>query len=286
MDISIVIVSYNVAELLKNCLESIYKFTDGVKFEVIVADNKSSDNSVEIIKGFSKVKFIDAGENVGFAKGNNLGIKEATGKYIFLLNPDTLFLENTPKLMFDWMENHNFYAVVSGQMLDSEQKVLPTGGYFPTLPKIAAWAFFVDDFFKMKSYHVKSNDGDPDWVTGAFFVVRREAMEKVGLFDENFFMYGEELEWCLRFKQAGWQVGYTPITKIIHLERKSSGGLPRNAVLGEFKGLKYIYAKHFSGWRQTVLESLLDIAAFLRIIFWLVRLKSEMAKIYLEALFI
>lgn len=288
MDASVIIVSYNVKELLKNCLDSIFRFTKNVNFEVIVVDNASTDNSIEMLKQIQhgNFKFIEAGENGGFAKGNNLGILAAKGKYILLLNPDTLLIENTVKTMFDWMETHPDYAVASCQLQDFEQKNTPTGGYFPTLSKIAAWALFFDDIFKIKSYHPKVNEGDPDWVTGAFFMVRCEAREKVGLLDENFFLYGEELEWCLRFKAAGWKVGYTTATKIIHLERKSSGGLARNAVLGEFKGLKYIYAKHFSGWRQWALDLFLDIAAFLRIIFWLVRLKPQMVKIYLEALFL
>lgn len=285
MDVSVVIVSYNVAELLKNCLESVKKYTSGLKYEIIVVDNKSTDNSVGVIKN-AGVKFIDAGDNVGFAKGNNLALRQAQGKYVLLLNPDTLLLENSLKTMFDWMETHPEYAVASCQLIDSEQKNIPTGGYLPTLRRIAAWAMFFDDIFKIKSYHPKTNDSEPDWVAGAFFMVRREAMEKVGMLDENFFMYGEELEWCLRFKQAGWKVGFVPETKIIHLERKSSGGLPRNAVLGEFKGLRYIYGKHFPGWKQWVLETLLDIAAAMRVVFWLVRLKPQMARIYLEALFI
>lgn len=117
-------------------------------------------------------------------------------------------------------------------------------------------------------------------------MVRKETIDKVGLLDENIFMYGEELEWCLRFKQNGFKISYTPVTRIIHLERQSSSGLPRNAVLGEFKGLKYIYGKHFPGWKQNVLDFLLNLAAALRIIFWLARLKPQMAKIYLEALFL
>lgn len=297
MDVSVVIVSYNVAELLKNCLQSIFKYTSGLTFEVIVVDNASTDDSVEILKSFQQnnFKLIESPENGGFSKGNNLGISQAKGKYILLLNPDTLLVENTVKAMFDWMEAHQDYAVASCQLLDSEQNITSTGGYFPTLPKVAAWAFFLDDILKLPSYHpemgpfhknktVYQKEFDPDWVTGAFFMVRAEATKKAGVLDEEFFLYGEELEWCMRFKQMDWKVGYTPVTKIVHLERKSSGGLPKNAVLGEFRGLKYIYAKHFPGWRQSILEFLLNIAAFLRIIFWLIRLKPEMAKVYFEAL--
>ena len=114
--------------------------------------------------------------------------------------------------------------------------------------------------------------------------VRREIVEKAGLLDENIFLYGEEVEWQYRIRLAGFKIGYTVVTRVIHHERQSSGGSPRNAILGEFKGLKYIYGKHFPGWKQIAVGSLLDVAAFLRVLMWLVRLKPAMAKIYLEAL--
>lgn len=300
MDVSIVIVSFNAAPYLKNCLDSILKYTDGIDYEVIVVENKSTDDSPQVLKDAvkahpTKIKAVFAEENGGFAKGNNLGIRQTKGKYILLLNPDTLLIENTPKKMFDWMETHSDVAVASGQMLDSDKKISPTGGYFPGLRRVAAWALFIDDLPVIRnyilSYHphpgrVYGKEFFPDWVTGAFFMIRRQAMEKVGVFDSNMFMYGEELEWCIRFKQAGWKVGYTPTTRIYHFERKSSGGLPRNAVLGEFKGLKYIYGKYYPGWKQWALDTFLDVAATLRIFLWLFRFKPEMVKIYLEALFL
>ncbi len=329
MSVSVIVLSYNVKDLLRACVDSIVKFSEGVDYELIIVDNASTDGSRELLRemqdaGFRTqegrkldLKIIFSKENLGYARGNNLGIRQAKGEYILILNPDTLFLENTLLVMKKWMDEHDDVAVSSCQLLDFEYKISPTGGYFPTLPRIFFWAFFLDDLpvitKLVRSYHphVSSfwgaqrvqnllgtgrdsghgrNDGVyageffPDWVTGAFFMVRRKAMDKVGLLDEKMFLYGEELEWCLRFKAAGWKVGYTPITKIVHLERRSSGGLPRNAVLGEFKGLRYIYGKHFAGWQQIILGGLLDLAAALRVFFWLVRLKPEMAKIYLEAL--
>lgn len=304
MDVSVIIVSYNVKDLLRNCLDSVIKFTKDVEFEIIVVDNTSSDDSLSYLSSLSDIgnlKVIASPENGGFAKGNNLGIKQAKGKYILLLNPDTLLTENSIGRMFLWMEGHKDVAVSSCQLVDSEQQISPTGGYFPTLQSVAAWAFFLDDLpiisKFVKPYHpdagpfhkdktMYQSEFYPDWVTGAFFFVRKEAIDKVGYLDENFFLYGEELEWCLRFKEAGFKVGYTPLTKIVHLERKSSDSLPRNAILGEFKGLKYIYAKHFPGSKQILIGTLLDLAAFARIVFWLVRLKPEMAKIYIEALFL
>lgn len=303
MDVSVVIVSFNAKEMMAKCLESIFKFTKDVSFEVIVVDNASTDGVTEYLKEIShssmvtrnNFKLIESKENLGFAKGNNLGIKEAKGRYVFFLNNDTELVENSLERLKVWMDAHADVAVVSSQMLSSEQKLSPTGGFFPSLKKVFAWAFFLDDVpflqFYGSSYHPHSSkmyekEFFPDWVTGSIFFVRKEAINQVGNFDDNMFMYGEELEWCMRFKKAGWKIGYTPITKIIHHERGSQGGLPKGAVLGEFRGLKYIYGKYEPIWKQLVLGTILDLAAFLRVLMWLVRLKPLMAKVYLEALFL
>lgn len=296
MDISVIILSYNVAPLLKDCLDSILKFTKDVKVEIIVVDNQSTDNSAVIAKSYGKkIKFIQSTENGGFAKGNNLGIKVAKGKYILLLNPDTYFTENSLKKMFLWMETHKNVGVASCQLLDSKKKITFTGGYFPTLWHLFLWAFFLDDIPGLStiinSYHPNwsvekrySKEFYPDWVTGAFFFMREETIKQVGLLDEDFFMYCEELEWCIRASKKGWKVGYTPISKIVHLERRSSGGASRNAILGEFKGLKLIYQKHFSSIQERILNIVLIFAAILRILLWSLRRKPDIAKIYIETL--
>ncbi len=295
MDLSVVIVSYNVVGFLKNCLESILKYTNGIKYEIIVVDNASSDDSVEMLKKFQHDNFrvILAKENGGFAKGNNMGIKEAKGKYILLLNPDTLLLENSLKTMSDWMEAHPDVAVASCQHLNSEQKIAPTGGALPALAKVLLWAWGLDDLVPIKnSYHPKAKfynqEFELGWVTGAFFMTRSEVVKQVGLLDGNIFMYGEEVEWCWRIKQTGWKIFFTPVTKIIHYERKSSppAGGGKNAILGEFRGLKYLYGKHCPVWQQDALGFILDIGAFLRAVLWFFRRNFPMAKIYLEALFL
>lgn len=310
MDVSVVIVSYNAASYLKECVESILKFTEDASLEIIIVDNNSPDNSVEVARSFgNKVMVIANKENHGFGAGVNVGLKKATGRYILVLNPDIVFLEDSISKMIQYMEGHAEVGLAGCTLLEGEpffrqgeQKMLPNGGYFPTLTRLFFWSFFLDDLPILKnfikSYHPSVSTMNrelratrlylseffPDWVTGSFMFVRKEVIEKVGMLDENIFMYGEEVEWQYRIGLAGWKVGYTPVTKVIHYERQSSGGLPRNAILGEFRGLKYIYGKHFPGWKQIVLGSLLDIVACLRIIFWLVRRKREMAKIYLEAL--
>ncbi|MCL5432370.1 MAG: glycosyltransferase family 2 protein [Patescibacteria group bacterium] len=297
MDVSIVIVSYNASGYLKECLDSIFQFTKNIKFEVIVVDNASSDDSLTVAKSYGKkVTVIANPDNRGFGAGVNTGIKKATGEYILVLNPDVRFLDDAISAMLTFMGQHSDVGLASCQFLDGlpagrhgEQKMLANGGYFPTLPRLLCWAFFIRI---PTAYHLRAKSSKLqatsylDWVTGSFMFVRREVIDKVGLLDENIFMYGEEVEWQYRINSAGWRIGYTTTTKVIHHERGSQGGLPRGAILGEFKGLKYIYGKHFPGGKQIVVGAILDAAAFLRVIFWLARLKLAMAKIYLEALFL
>ncbi len=296
MDVSVVIVSYNTASYLKECIESILQFTKS-PLEIIVVDNNSTDDSVGVAKKFGeKVVVIANKDNRGFGAGVNIGLKTClpAGRDLLVLNPDVQFLDDVVSKMIDYMESHLDVGLSGCTLLDSEQKMLPNGGYFPTLTRLFLWTFFLDDLPVLSKlinpYHPGANryplsaDRFVDWVTGSFMFVRNEVIKKVGMLDENIFMYGEEVEWAYRMKLAGYKIGYTPTTKVIHHERGSQEGSPRGAILGEFKGLKYIYGKHFPGWKQIILDSLLDIAAFLRIIFWLVRLKPSIAKIYLEAL--
>lgn len=307
------ILTFNSEQYLKQCLDSIFSKTRDVKFEVIVVDNQSTDKSVEIVKSYGdKVKLIQASENGGYSKGNNIGINAGIGKYVLIVNPDTQLVENSIERLFLWMEAHRDCAAVAPQIVDNELQPSSISGaaYFPTLSRIFAWAFFIDDLPLLanviSSYHPHTSmdhwifnrkksttkpveesarETFPDWVNGSFWMISRQAISQVGLLDENIFMYGEEVEWCFRAHKAGWKIGCTPITKVIHLERKSSGEMgSRNSILGEFRGLKYIYGKHEAQWRQIVLGTILDVAAFLRVVFWLVRLKPQMVKIYLEAL--
>ncbi len=298
VDVSIIILSYNTAELLKNCVDSVLQHTKEVNLEIIVVDNNSSDESPQVAQSYGdKVKFIQSHENGGFSKGNNIGIRVARGRFVLLLNPDTLFIENTLYRMVIWMDAHHDVAVSSCQLLDANQKISPTGGYEPTMLRVIMWAFFLDDIpgisHIVNSYHPRGGASSryakeffPDWVTGAFFMMSHKALEHIGLLDENIFLYGEELEWCIRAKQFGWKVGYTPITKIVHLERKSSKSNPERAILGEIKGLRYIYQKYYPPKYQYLLDIILVLAEFLRVWLWLVRLKPRIALIYLKAMVI
>ncbi|TSC90491.1 MAG: Glycosyl transferase family 2 [Microgenomates group bacterium Gr01-1014_5] len=295
MEISIIILSYNTKKLTRACINSVLKFSKSVQFEIIVVDNGSTDGSLEWLVRESNIKLIENKENLGFSKGNNLGIKAAKGKYILLLNSDTELVEDSLLKMTRWMDIHPSAAVATCMLKNPNGSTQATGGFFPTLPRILLWSTFLDDLplvNKLGIYHphVDSIFGNYyerehklDWVTGAFFLMRREIIEKIGVLDEDFFMYVEELEYCYRIKKAGWEVFYTPITKIIHIGGAS--GIRENATLGEFNNLRLFYSKHKSFFEQVLLILLLKVAAFLRIIvFGLILGRKEAVKIYAKAL--
>lgn len=284
MELSVIIVSFNTKDILKNCLESVYKFAKNIEFEVIVVDNLSTDGSREMLKSFSKkyknFDLIENKKNEGFAVANNLGIKKSRGRYVLLLNSDTLLIENSFYKIRSFMESHPKCGISTVRLLNKDKSEQATGGSFPTILRIFLWATFLDDLpfidRLVSSYHPHTsnfytnnnyygNAHKQDWVTGAVFMIRKEVIEQVNGFDPDFYMYVEELEFCYRAKKQGWEIWYTPDTEIIHLGGASSPNRI-NAVLGEFKGLRLFYAKHFSYWKQFILTVLLKKAAILRII--------------------
>jgi len=300
MDLSIIVVSFNTKELLKQCLKSVFKQTKGINFEIIVIDNASIDRSPEIIQKESpKVVLIKNKKNLGFAAANNQGIKLARGKYILLLNSDTVLKENSLKKMVDWMEKNQRVGISSCQLVYQNGRLQGTGGYFPNLLRIFNWMFFIDDLPVIKEIFKSFHPHEPktswlsssyfqkerlqDWVMGAFFLMRKKVIDQIGLLDEEFFMYVEEVELCYRAKQAGWQVAYVPVTKIIHLARKS--GSQAGALLGEYRGLIKFYQKHKPFWQQPILRIILKAGAVLRLlIFGIIRGDRDKKEIYKQSL--
>lgn len=230
MDLSIIIVNWNVKDLLKKCLESIYRETKGASFEIFVVDNASTDGSVEMVKqNFSQVKLTVNNKNLGFATANNQAIKISRGKYVLLLNPDTELIEDAFSIMIRRMDKHEEIGVLGPELLNSDRSLQPSVRRFPTLlsqslillkmhrllPNLKTFRkYFARDFDYSREQNV-------DQVMGACFMIRREALEKVGGLDENFYIWFEEVDYCKRIKDAGFSVVYTPKTKLIHLGGES-----------------------------------------------------------------
>ena len=283
IDLSIIIVSYNTASLLKSCIESIVKNTKDITYEIIVVDNASTDNSVKVIRHSKLVSeslsptIIQNKKNLGFAAGNNIGLKQARGNYILLLNSDTKLTSNLLPEIVDWMDEHPKAGVATCMLTNTDGSIQGTGGYFPTLLRTISWMTIQDipgvdklikPFHPMKGKSWAKNtkfykeEKQLDWVTGAFFLMRKEVYENVGNFDEKYFMYTEETDYCFRAKALRWQVWYLPQWSIIHIGGAS--GTSENAVLGEFTGVKLFYKKHYPKWQYPILRLFLKIGALIR----------------------
>lgn len=264
MDLSVIIVSYNTKELLRQCLESINVIRD-TRYEVIVVDNASTDGSVDFLKGLSlrkdspyqRFKLIENKKNLGFAAANNQGIRKAKGDYILLLNSDTVLKGNSLLKLIKFAKKHPRAGVVGCKLLNKDGSDQPSVAPFFTLPRVFLWLFTGDRFL----YSSPQKARQVDWVMGAALMAKKEAIKEAGLLDEKFFMYMEEVEWCYRIKKAGWQVWFYPGAKIFHLVRGSSPEGKQRAILGIYEGLIYFYQKHFAPWQLFVLKLLLRIKA-------------------------
>ena len=322
MELSVIIVNWNTKELLETCLESIYKFTKnersladarddrgrarddgereqddegvkGINFEVIVVDNRSSDGSQAMVKKkFPQVKLILNEANLGFTKANNQGIKIAKGDYVLLLNSDAYLIENSFRKLLDRVRSigENFGAL-GPLLLNEDQSIQQSAGFFPNLPQVFLWMSFIDDLpggQLLKPYHVDHDrfyrqDQEVDWVTAAAIFVPKNVIQKVGALDEKIFMYGEEVEWCYRIKKAGYKIYFSPVTQIVHIGRGSSQRIPTAAFVGEYKAVLYFYGKYKGKVSLQIALILLKIGALIRIILFSLLGRKELSKSYVEA---
>ena len=266
--LSIIIVNFNTGKFLEKCLQSVVssQFTLH-SLEVIVVDNASSDGSEQAASKFSGVSLIKNNQNLGFAAANNIGLKKAAGKYILLLNPDTLVEKDTFLKMIKFMEANLDVGVVTCKVL------LPNGEIdwashrgFPTPWNSLAYFLRLAKIFpKLKlfsGYHQTYKDLSKihqiDSPSGAFYLTRREVIAKVGLLDEDYFMYGEDLDWSYRIKKAGYKIAYNPEAKIIHYKGIASGIKDHSVKLSKadlesrvravesfYDTMKIFYQKHY-----------------------------------------
>ncbi|WP_373213966.1 glycosyltransferase family 2 protein [Fusobacterium mortiferum] len=247
MDVSVIIVNYNTLELTKNTIESVFKKTEGLNYEVILVDNASTDGSVEYFENNYKEKiiFIQNRENLGFGKANNKGIEIAKGKYIFLLNSDTLLINNAIKILFDFMEQNIECGVCGGNLYDRDNK--PVHSFKKELVNIYSDFDFIKNFIlkfiykKRMDFNYTNKNIEVGYITGADMFIRKKMLEKVGIFDSDFFMYFEETELTARIKSSGKKIISVPQAKIIHLEGKSTQFKERKFRMFTESKYKYFY---------------------------------------------
>ncbi len=242
---SVIIVSWNVRDLLRRCLQSVASQPSPVNHhgsslstvdyrlttEVIVVDNASTDGTVEMLRAeFPDVRLIANAGNAGFTHANNQALAQSQGRYLFLLNPDTELRTGALQTMIDYMAVHPRVGIIGPQLFYGDGTLQSSRRRFPTLAtaflestKLQQW--FPRNRVLTRYYMLDTRDDvtqQVDWINGSAMFVRREMYDQIGGFDEGFFMYSEELDWCYRAKEAGWQIVYLPAAQVTHYEGKSS----------------------------------------------------------------
>ena len=256
MVLSIVIVNYNTEKLLKNCLESLHAGANGTPLDIWVVDNDSQDQSVAMVRSlFPQVNVIESPSNVGFSKANNMAISQGRSDYILLLNPDTLILEDAIERMVQFMDQNPKVGVAGCKVLNRDGTLyLPCRRSIPT-PTIAFYRLSGLSLLFPKSrvlakYNLTYEDPEQTHevgaVSGAFLMIRRKVVEEIGMLDEGFFMYGEDLDWCLRTQRAGWAVMYHPDAQIIHYQGQSTKYNSRKAAVEFYRAMYLFHKKHFA----------------------------------------
>ena len=229
MDVSIIIVNYNTASMTKTCIDSIFKYTHGVEFEVVLVDNASKDNSRFIFQSDDRINYIYLNQNIGFGRANNTGYDLCKGKYIFLLNSDTLLFENSVLMFYEFMEKYSYsnkIACCGCTLVDQNMKFIHSYGYFPSVKVVFAdLQQYIKSLFgvRKKQFELinfnKQGFYDVDYITGADLFISRKSLENLDyLFDPDYFMYYEETDLQYRLRRVGYRRSLINHTSIIHLE--------------------------------------------------------------------
>lgn len=269
LDLSIVIVNWNVRDLLRACLQAIERTREGLALETIVVDSASADGSVAMLRAeFPDVRLVACEENVGFPRGNNIGLDLAAGRHVLLLNPDTEVQPGALAAMVAYLDAHPDVGALGPQLLNPDGTLQSSRRRFPTMATLtfeSTWlenmapAGLLDHYYALDL--PDDMTGDVDWVTGACIMAPRQVVSQVGGLDEEYFMYSEELDWCRRIKSQGWRIVYFPEAKVVHHVGKSS----EQAVTARhinFQRAKLRYTRKYHGAGRAALLRLYLLAGY------------------------
>jgi len=277
MDVSIIIVAWNVRQLLYDCLKSVYEETKDIRFEVIYVDNASEDGSVEMVREeFHKVRIIENEKNEGFIRANNQAIKIAEGRYVLLLNSDTIVLDNAIAKTVEFSDKHPKAAVVGCKILSPDRTLRRDCFLYPSALNMLLSATYLNNIFPKSRFFGREYmtwwDFDEvrevETICGCCSLVRREAIDQVGVMDPMYFVYGDDPDWCYRFKKAGWKIMFTPDAEIIHYGGETTNKAANKFLLQLF-GSKLIFVKKYCGKPAFLLACLATACFFLlRVPYW------------------
>jgi O-antigen biosynthesis protein len=283
-EVSIIIVSFNTKQLLDDCLASVRKSLQrtNTPSEIIVVENASTDGTKEMVKKkYPEVTLIVNRNNEGFGKGNNQGIKVAKGKYILLLNSDTLLQNNAIGNLIAFSKLHPD-TFVGPKLYNADGSIQTSAGPFFTLPVVVAALFLRGD-----KYGISRCSPDEtryiDWVSGACIIAPKQLFSNGLLFDEGIFMYMEEIDLLMRARAKGYRTMFYPEARITHIGAASSGNSRKGPVLNIYRGFLYVYKKHYSKISLSLLRFLLQLKALIAIGIGLVTGNEELRTIYAEA---
>lgn len=246
MKLSVIIVNYNVCPYLTACLDSVQRALEGIESEVFVVDNHSDDDSVEVIsRDYAWVHLINNRENLGFSKANNIAIRQAQGEYILLLNPDTVVAEETLKGVIDFMDQHPKAGGAGVRMHNADGTLAPESRRAIPTPFVAARKMLGFTKRYYMSYLSWDAPAQIEVVSGAFMLLRHKAIYEVGMLDEDFFMYGEDIDLSYRLLQGGWQNWYLPYD-IVHYKGQSTSKSDFRYVHVFYQAMLIFFHKHYS----------------------------------------
>ena len=272
--LSIIIVNYNAKELLKGCIQSIYGQTFSTSLEIWVIDNGSKDGSAEEIgKNFPQVNWVQNKDNPGFSAALNMGFHKMAGRYALVLNPDTFVLPDSLDRMVRFMEAQPEVGILGPKVYDDRQKtsVQLSCRRFPTWTTVLFHRYsIITKFFPnnpwSREYLMSDKNPDSiqevDWVSGCCMLIRRETLEQVGLFDETFFMFSEDVDYCRRAKNLGWGIFYFPEAEIVHFIGASKGKVKPRLIIERHKSIRHYLRKHCI--QNPFMAMITDTVIFLR----------------------
>lgn len=309
MDLSIIVVNWNTRDLLAQCLSSVFssQSTSGEQdqtatgdnvglqagdrprsTEVFVVDNASSDGSAEMVrKRFPQVRLIENRENMGFARANNQAIRESSGRFVLLLNSDTIVQPGALSWMVAFMETHGEAGIVGGNILNADGTRQYCFARFPTLLSEIALALGLDTHFPFSTWFGPRLDIDDesisaDWVGGAALMVRRQALDRAGLLDESYFMYSEEVDLAYRIRCAGWKTCVLRDARIIHLGQQSSRRAPAAMKVQLFRSKVLYFTKHHGSGEAAVLDFVFAVSIIVKCFLYRLQRRDDLAGLWLE----
>jgi GT2 family glycosyltransferase len=286
-DVSLIIVSFNTREVLRESLQSVERERGDLRIEIFVVDNQSRDGSVEMVRAeFPQVEVLASDVNLGFGAANNLALAKAQGRYVVLLNSDAFLCPNSLALAVQHMDRDPHAGLAGGRLVGRDHSLQPSARMFPSiLSDLLVLTGLAHEFPKSRFFgRFDRTWADPlepaevDWVPGAFSIIRTEALDKVGYFDPDFFLYSEEVDLCLRIQNAGYKIMYWPDIVVIHIGGESSRQIKTlemsstgaQLIRWRMRSTLLYYRKHHGtgAWRAKMLEM---------VVYWLIALRNSVS---------